>query len=213
MNILRLSALSLTIVLFTLGGLILPESTTLAHHCKGGHWKPACDDPAPPGSDGGDTEFMVEMQRGTWLGPEPEGLVTSDGVACGSTEGQGQGELDVAFPASILDGCVTVDVCFITGTTGCPLKLRAFALLVKANQSAVIFFTDGEIDEGHNTGGTYVSDRLPAMINRSNDGSITVTVNESDRFVEKNHQPDKGDLVGPIAIGKIVYTPKPPPTP
>ena len=49
MNILRLSALSLTIVLFTLGGLILPESTTLAHHCKGGHWKPACDDPAPPG--------------------------------------------------------------------------------------------------------------------------------------------------------------------
>ena len=52
-----------------------------------------------------------------------------------------------------------------------------------------------------------VSDRLPATINRSNDGSITVTVNESGRFVEKNHQPDKGDLVGPIAIGEIVYTP------
>jgi len=206
MNILRLSALSLTIVLFTLGGLILPESTTLAHHCKGGHWKPACDDPAPPGSDGGDTEFMVEMQRGTWLGPEPEGLVTSDGVACGSTEGQGQGELDVAFPASILDGCVTVDVSFITPPTG-TVTLTAFALLVKANNSAVIFFTDGNVDGNTNTGGTYVSDRLPATINRSNDGSITVTVNESGQFVEKNHQPDKGDLVGPIAIGEIVYTP------
>ena len=57
MNILRLSALSLTIVLFTLGGLILPESTTLAHHCKGGHWTPACDDPAPPSS--GDATYSV----------------------------------------------------------------------------------------------------------------------------------------------------------
>jgi hypothetical protein len=37
MNILRLSTLSLTIVLFSLGGLISPENTTFAHHCKGGH--------------------------------------------------------------------------------------------------------------------------------------------------------------------------------
>ena len=202
MNILRLSALSLTIVLFTLGGLILPESTTLAHHCKGGHWKPACDDPAPPGSDGGDTEFMVEMLPGTVGGAY--GLVTSDGD-CGSTEGQGQAELDVSFPASEKDECVTVDVSFITPPTGGPLTLRAFALLVKANKSAVIFFTDGQVIGNTNTGGVYVSDRFPVTI--SGNGSITVKVNRFDLAVEKNHQPDKGDLVGPIAIGEIVYTP------
>ncbi len=200
MSILRLSALSLTIVLFTLGGLILPESTTLAHHCKGGHWKPACDDPAPPGSDGGDTEFTVEMLPGEVVGKP--GLVTSNGD-CGSTEGQGQGELDVSFP----DGCVTVEnVPFITPPTG-TVTLRAFGLLVKANKSAVIFFTDGHVIGNTNSpgAGVYVSDRLPVTI--SGNGSITVKVNRFDLAVEKNHQPDKGDLVGPIAIGEIVYTP------
>ncbi len=45
MRILRLLALSLTIGLFTLGGLISPGNTTLAHHCKGAHAsEPECDD-------------------------------------------------------------------------------------------------------------------------------------------------------------------------
>ena len=59
MNILRLSTLSLTIVLFTLGGLISPENTTFAHHCKGGHrLNPEC----PDGGGGGDqTTFTVNM--------------------------------------------------------------------------------------------------------------------------------------------------------
>ncbi len=44
MRILRLSTLSLTIVLFTLGGLMLPVNTTLAHHCKGAHrGNPECN--------------------------------------------------------------------------------------------------------------------------------------------------------------------------
>ena len=44
MNILRLSTLSLTIILFSLGALMLPVNTTLAHHCKGGHrGAPGCD--------------------------------------------------------------------------------------------------------------------------------------------------------------------------
>ena len=37
MKILRLSTLSLTIILFSLGALMLPVNTTLAHHCKGAH--------------------------------------------------------------------------------------------------------------------------------------------------------------------------------
>ena len=37
MNNLRISILSLTIILFSLGALMLPINTTLAHHCKGAH--------------------------------------------------------------------------------------------------------------------------------------------------------------------------------
>ncbi len=53
MNILRLSTLSLTIILFSLGALMLPVNTTLAHHCKGDHrGAPGC-----PGDTGaGDTD-------------------------------------------------------------------------------------------------------------------------------------------------------------
>ncbi len=47
MNILRLSTLSLTIILFSLGALMLPVNTTLAHHCKGGHKNADC----PVGTD------------------------------------------------------------------------------------------------------------------------------------------------------------------
>ncbi len=44
MNILRVSTFSLTIVLFTMGALILPVNTALADHCKGKHKKdPGCD--------------------------------------------------------------------------------------------------------------------------------------------------------------------------
>ena len=134
-----------------------------------------------------------------------DGLLTSD-TACGTTEDQGQRELDVSFPASIAEGCVTVtNVPFISPPTG-TVTLRAFALNVRSNKSDVlIFFTDGEIIGKTNTGGVYVSERLPATISRN--GLITVEVGLSGLNVEKNHQPNKGDLVGPIAIGKIVYTP------
>ena len=53
MNISRLSTLSLTIVLFALGTLVLPADIASAHHCKGGHRNgPGCDG----GSGGGGTE-------------------------------------------------------------------------------------------------------------------------------------------------------------
>ena len=52
MNILRLSTLSLTIILFSLGALMLPVNTTLAHHCKGAHkGNPGCDVGGPGGED------------------------------------------------------------------------------------------------------------------------------------------------------------------
>jgi len=51
MNNLRISILSVTIILFSLGALMLPVNTTLAHHCKGGHR-------GAPGCDGG-TDFAT----------------------------------------------------------------------------------------------------------------------------------------------------------
>ncbi len=47
MNNLRISILSVTIILFSLGALMLPVNTTLAHHCKGGHKNAEC----PVGTD------------------------------------------------------------------------------------------------------------------------------------------------------------------
>ena len=190
MKILRLSTLSLTlaIAVFALG--YNPSFADKPPHSHGGG-----EDPA--------TVFDVAMISNADVSGEL-GLLLSEG-ACGTTEDQGQSELDVSFPA----GCVTVDVIFETPPTG-TMALTAFALLVRSNKSDVlIFFTDGEVIGNTNSGGTYVSDRLPATISR--DGStITVGVDLSGLFVEKNHRPNKGDLAGPIAIGEIVYTPTTP---
>ena len=65
MNILRLSTLSLTIILFSLGALMLPVNTTLAHHCKGGHaGSPGC----PPTTNGKDVATYSVAITGAVLG-------------------------------------------------------------------------------------------------------------------------------------------------
>ncbi len=202
MSILRLSTLSLTlaIAVMTLG-----YNPSLA--------KPKCDDPPCGGGGGGGgggedpaTEFMVEMQRGT-LAENTAGLVTSNGVACGITEGEINGG---RFP----DGCVTVYANFITEPIGAPLILRAFTFGVRLNRSeAKLFFTDGPIlFPNRNPGDGYAVSGLPYTIipdGSSPSGStpFTVKVNLSGLFAIKSHQPRKGDLVGPIAVGEIVYTP------
>jgi hypothetical protein len=202
MNILRLSTLSLTaaIAVFALG--YASPAFAPPPVCPGDH--PSCKNDSGDGD--GDTDFTVEMKPGSVGGAD--GLLISDGP-CGTTVDQGQRELDASFPALEVDGCVTVGVNFITPPTGGPLTLRALAFQVRSNKSDVLmFFTDGQIIEGHlvpDTAGVYVSERLPATISRN--GSITVEVGLSGLNVVKNHQPGKGDLVGPIAIGNIVYTP------
>ena len=145
------------------------------------------------------TTFSVEMKPGTVA--DEEGLVLSNG-ACGTTEGENRG---ASFPKE----CVTVeDVFFITGPTGGPLTLRAFLLEVRVNKlDMLIFFTDVPIESSSPVpnDSVYVSDRLPVTI--SGNGSITVKVNMSGLALIKAHQPRKRDLVGPIAIGTIVFTP------
>jgi len=62
MSILRLSTVALTLVLFTIGALILPVNTALAH-CKGKHLTdpgpPDCNDPHGGGDPEPTTAFLV----------------------------------------------------------------------------------------------------------------------------------------------------------
>ena len=195
MNTLRLSTLSLTlaIAVFALG-----YNPSLA--------KPKCDNPpCGGGKDTTETEFMVEMQRGT-LAENTAGLVTSNGVACGITAGEIHGG---RFP----DGCVTVTANFITDP-GAPLILRATSFGVRFNRSiANLHFTDGPILFPHrNQGDGYGLNGMPMTVmpdgsSPSGSAPFTVKVNKSGLFAIKSHQPRKGDLVGPIAVGEIVYTP------
>ena len=53
----------------------------------------------------------------------------------------------------------------------------------------------------------FVTDHLAVTIIGGPPDAFTVEVNEFDLAVKMNHNPGKGDLVGPIAIGNIVYTP------
>ena len=192
MSILRLSTLSLTlaIAVFALGY----ANPSFADPGGGKHNHGGGGD----GKDKTETEFMGEMKRGTVGGAD--GLVTSMG-ACGITEGELHN--GVRFP----EGCVTVYANFKTDPIGSPLILRAFTFGYRVNRlNARLFFTDGPIlFPDRNPGDGYGIGDLPVTINGH--GSITVTVNLSGLYVIKSHQPRKGDLVGPIAIGEIVYTP------
>ncbi len=200
MNILRLSTLSLTLAIAVFALSLAIPTVAAPKKCEKNPDAPGCG-----GEDETETVFSVEMQSGTVGGAD--GLVTSNGD-CGITEGARND--NVRIP----DGCVPgVEVYFTTGPTGGPLTLTAFSLGVRFNKLDMhIFFTDGQIISGHNTGDVYVSERLPVTIipdGSSPSGStpFTVKVNLSGLYVIKSHQPRKGDLVGPIAIGEIVYTP------
>ncbi len=103
---------------------------------------------------------------------------------------------------------------FITEPIGAPLILRAFTFGVRFNRSeAKLFFTDGPIlfpdrnpGDGYGLGGLPMT-VIPDGSSPSGSTPFTVKVNMSGLFAIKSHQPRKGDLVGPIAIGEIVYTP------
>ena len=140
---------------------------------------------------------IVEMRPSRDTG-DKAGLVTSNG-ACGSTEGELH--LGAVFPV----GCADIDVCFMFDPTGCWLTLHVWYVQVNLNKSYVkiAFRADNENN-------LFVTDHLPVTIIPDPDessSSFTVDVNQFDLTAERNHNPGKGDLVGFIAIGNIVYTP------
>ena len=111
--------------------------------------------------------------------------------------------LSVNFPIS--PGCGEVTV--IDGT-GQPLKLFLFALNVKNTKketSARLNFTSSSCCHGGEFG--YVTDAWPAVVEAGPPGSsFQIRVDALDVNLRKIHQPDKGEMVGTISIGTMVYT-------
>ena len=133
-----------------------------------------------------------------------EGVVTSAsavGDACGSTENETRpGGVGAVFPAD----CAVIDVCFITGPTGCPLPLSLWYVQVNLNKSTVSIAFRADLENN-----LFVINNLSVtIIPDESSSAFTVEVNRDKLTAERIHNPGKGDLVGPIAIGEIVYTPE-----
>ena len=149
------------------------------------------------GDGGGDTgtTFSVDVLAGT--GPTFDWVVT-EGEGC---KGLTSKNLNVTFPAGC--GLVVVDDGF--------LDLYLFSIAVrntKKETSVVLFFTSGlEVSPVPNET-VYESDRLPAMIEPESAG-FAIVVDETNENLIKIHQPNKGDVVGFVSVGTIVYTSTP----
>ncbi len=92
------------------------------------------------------------------------------------------------------------------------MSLKLFSLGVKLSKSDVqLFFTSDAIPISGpvSNDSVYQTDRLSVPINRIG-ATFELPVNTDDLNLTKAHQPMKGDLVGPIAIGEIVFRPDPP---
>ncbi len=85
-----------------------------------------------------------------------------------------------------------------------PLRLWYVQVNLNKSNVKIAFRPDGQT-------GVFVTDHLAVTIIDGPPSAFTVVVNQDNLSVKMNHNPGKGDLVGPIAIGEIVYTPKPPP--
>ncbi len=115
MNILRLSTLSLTIILFSLGALMLPVNTTLAHHCKGAH-------KGNLGCDAGNVDGVVTYSA-TFSGALPGSsngdpyTTSGKGIGLASNHDDLLTTIDLTFFAHLLFGgehtdVVPEDTCF-----------------------------------------------------------------------------------------------------
>ena len=108
MNNLRISILSLTIILFSLGALMLPVNTTLAHHCKGGHsGNPKCNAGDP---DSGVVTYSMVFS-GALPGDSNDDTYTTSGKGIGVLTNNGvlSTTIDLTFFADLFDAGV---ICF-----------------------------------------------------------------------------------------------------
>lgn len=167
--------------------------------------------PADPNCDcgGGDdaTQFSVEVLAGdvtsNWL------LMTEEDDDC---DGRASENLIANFHET-LPPCGEVTVFNVDPPGGGPLLLYLYQIHVrntKRETSVRLWFTSDENTPFPVQNETvYASDRLLATIEAGPAGSsFQIRVNETDKNLIKGSQPDKGEVVGLISVGKIVYYPE-----
>ena len=193
MNILRLSTLSLTlaIAVMTLG------------YANSSFAGPDCDkhpNHASCGGGGSKTKFTVELQMGT-VG----GVVTT--AACEGLSSGGD-RLSARFPGDFTAtptriGCAEF---VMTDGTNIDAKVHLFSIAVtRQNSRVILFFTSEPSQQFPDNTFVYQTDRLVGV--PGPDGtSFQIAVNEPIVPLTKIGQPDKGEFVGNIKIGRILYT-------
>ena len=194
MNILRLSTLllALAIAVMTLG--YVNSSSAGPKNCVENDPRWGCD--PKPGDDGTET-FSVDVVAGTgnfnWV------------VATGDCAGTTTMKLNASFPVGPPCGStITVQFKDPPGPTG-SVVLRLFEIVVRPKKPDVTlkFTSNMTVVEGESIS-IYRTDRLPWTLG----GLSPLTLDIGDTMVEliKPQEPDKGALLGPIAVGTIVYT-------
>ena len=114
-------------------------------------------------------------------------------------------DLDVDFPAEC--GTVT-DIPYKNGPTGVVEELHLFSVDFRPSKSDVqLFFTAGDTAPLAANSDVWVTtkERLPAKIEGSG-STFDIELNNTSVNLIKAHAPDQGAVVGPISIGKLVYT-------
>ncbi len=170
--------------------------------CEKHHKKDdGCSPPGGGGEDKTETVFLVKMRPTDDTDGKP-GLVTTVPLCSGSTKDELRpGGVGAVFP----DDCAFINVNF-DPPDGAPLLLELWYVQVNLNKS--------KVDMGFradNENNLFVINNLPVTIIPDPvelSSAFTVGVNKFGLTAERNHNPGKGDLVGPIAIGEIIYTPE-----
>jgi len=197
MNILRLSTLSLTIILFSLGALMLPVNTTLAHHCKGGHRTPDCLD---GGGTGTQTTFTVTLVL-TALSPgstEPA-VITCEGTTSNSFRSVvfSHEVLELACPVTVTDPTFGPD----------PMCVGGLALKKTKKRTEVLLFFRLPCDALDSGSETWETPSLPAEIVGVSGENFTVSVGAVNVALTKNQEPFKGTILADtIDVVTVVYT-------
>ncbi len=194
----KLTALfAFAIFVLLVGWAVTPaQAHDCSRHANQNHRHCPDGDPSPDG--GGEATFSVEVEAG-----DGESNWVVAGENCGGLATKNVNVFSVGFPISV--GCGQVHV------TNGNLDLFLFQISVKNTKnetSALLFFSSVLVTHPGSPApseAVYQTDTLPGFVSLEGNGSIEV--NALNINLTKGHQPDKGQVVGTISVGTIVFTP------
>jgi len=167
---------------------------------------PDCDD-----SDNSDENNCAELVAGTTFsvdvveGTGEGNWVVTDPITCEGSSSSSN--LGVHFPNGV--GCGAVMVTDEDGSSF-PVFLSQISVRnTKKGATARAFFSSSPCCPGHTLNEfVYATDNLLAMVQATDvdDASFEIDVGAKGVNLTKLHQPDKGDMLIMISIGRIVYT-------